>query len=121
MANVDPIFAQWLQEEGLWLVAEDAAGIARWGADAIKSERMTCIALRADADIEAARQLLFMRGPLVVDEHVLAGEWRQYRGQVITLTIDRLGYDAGVGVWVLGAEDNKATGLSTVTVLRSLA
>lgn len=94
--------------------------MARWGDDAVKSERMTSIALRADADTEAARQLLLLRGPLVVDEHLLRGEWRGYRGQVITITGTRLGYEAGVDVFVLGAEDNQATGLSNVTVIRRL-
>ena len=120
MATVDTLFAEWLQADGLWLVSEDAASIARWGDTAITSERMTSIALKADADAEADRQLIFLRGPLVIDEHLLKGEWSAYRGQVITLTCARLGYDAGVAVYVLGAQDDRSTGLSTVTVLRRL-
>jgi hypothetical protein len=121
MASVDPIFAQWLQEEGLWASAEDLAGEAIWGTAAGTVERMSSIAFLGDAIAEAERQLAFLKGPLVIDEHLLSGEWRSYRGQVITLTGPRLGYDAGINVFVLGAEDNLATGLSTVTVLRRLA
>lgn len=118
--TVDPVFAQWLQDEGLWSLVEDAAAIGRWATGAVTSERMTSIAFEADADAEAARQLAFLKGPLVIDEHVLKGEWRGYRGQVITITGDRLGYDAGVDVYVLAVEDDLAAGLSTVTVIRRL-
>lgn len=121
MASVDPLFAQWLQAEGLWVVADDAGAAALWGNGALTVERTSSIAFKGDATTEAARQLAFLRGPLVMDEHVLSGQWRSYRGQVITLTGNRLGYDTGVDVFVLGAEDNQATGLSTVTVLRRLA
>jgi hypothetical protein len=120
MAAVDPQFAQWLQEEGLWAVSEDAIATARWGNDAITSERMTSIAFKADAETESGRQLAFMAGPAVPERHLIPGEWRQFRGQVITVTIDQLGYGEGLDVFLLAAEDDKATGLSAVTVLRRL-
>jgi hypothetical protein len=116
---VDPIFAQWLQDEGLWSIAEDAGSVARWGDSAITAERMTSIAFKADAAAEAGRQLAFMGAPCVSEAHLLPGEWRGYVGQVITITIDKLGYDAGLDVFVLGVEDD-GSGLSTVTVLRRL-
>lgn len=120
MATVDPIFAQWLQDEGLWALAEDAGAVLKWATTAATAERMTSIAFKADAEAEAGRQLAFMGGPLVIDVHSLKGEWRKYRGQVITITGDKLGYDAGVNVFVLGVTDSLATGLSSVTVLRRL-
>lgn len=120
MAIVDPIFAQWLQAEGLWLLAEDGTLRTRWGTTALTTERMTTIATYSDAAAEATRQLAFL-GPLaVIDEHLLVGAWADYRGQVITLTVDRLGYDGGVDVFVLGAEDDRSSGTSRVTVLRRL-
>lgn len=119
-ATVDPIFAQWLQDEGLWALKEDAPAIVKWATGAITAERMTSIAFQADAEAEATRQLAFMGGPLVIDVHTLRGEWRKYRGQVITITGDKLGYDAGINVFVLAAADSLATGLSTVSVLRKL-
>ena len=57
---------------------------------------------------------------MAIDEHLLAGRWAACLGQVITVTAARLGYDAGVNVFVLGAQDDLATGLSRVTVLRRL-
>lgn len=120
MAAVDPLFAQWLQDEGLWALREDAEQVARWGDTALSTERMTAIALKADAQAEGDRQLEFLGGPLVIDEHLLSGEWRGLRGQVVTLTIPQLGYDNGVDVFVISAEDDKATGLSRVSVVRRL-
>lgn len=120
MASVDPIFAQWLQASALWHVETDAAEETKWGELAAVTERLSPLALKADAVAEAVRQLDFLSGPIAADVHLLTGEWRAYIGQVITLTIDKLGYDAGADVFVIGAEDNLATGLSNVTVLRQL-
>lgn len=121
--SVDPVFAQWLQDEGLWLLREDATIKARWGESAITAERMTSIAVQADAEAEGDRQLAFMAAPLVEDVHelpIVVGGWRQYLGQVITLTIAELGYEAGADVFLIGAEDNHAAGISTLTVLKRL-
>ena len=120
MASVDPIFAQWLQDEGLWSVGEDVEVAELWGDSAITAERMTAIAGRGYALDEAERQLAFLKGPLAIDDHLLIGEWRHRRGQVVTLTINQLGYEQGADVFVIAAEDNKATGLSKVTVIKRL-
>lgn len=120
MTAVDPVYAQWLQSEGLWQVSEDGTLKGRWGDMAQTSERMTTIAQKTDAAAEAVRQLAFLGGPLVIDEHVLVGEWGAYLGRVVTLTVDRLGYDSGVDVFVIGAEDDRAAGTSRVTVVRRL-
>lgn len=122
MAAVDPIYAQWLMAQALWKVSADATLKARWGATAQTTERVTTIATEADATAEAARQIAFLggNGPLAIEEHELVGEWAQYLGRIITLTIDRLGYDAGLNVFVIGAQDNRAAGTSTITVIRRL-
>lgn len=120
MASVDPLFAQWLMADGLWEVSEEATLKARWGDKALSTSRMSTIATRADADAEGARQLAFMGPVAAIDEHILKGAWRQRRGQVVTLTGNKLGYDASVNVFVLGAEDDLSTGLSRVSVLRRL-
>ncbi|MFY9350112.1 MAG: hypothetical protein WBL20_10315 [Sphingobium sp.] len=122
MTSVDPVFAQWLMADCLWALATDAPGVARWGNSALTKERQTTIATRADAEAEAARQLAFMGagGPLVIDQHLLRGRWEPYRGTVITLTGNKLGYNSGVEVFVLGAEDALGAGTSRVTVLRRL-
>lgn len=120
MTTVDPVFAQWLMDQARWHVEEDAALKARWGETAELSDRVTTIATKADAETEAARQLAFLGGPLVEDEHLLIGEWGGYLGQVITLSIDKLGYDAGIDVFVISVEDDRSAGTSRVKVLRRL-
>lgn len=117
MSTVDPVFAQWLQANGLWAVQSDPARAAQWGEQATTAERMTALAFKADAVAEAGRQLDFLGGPLAEDEHLLPGRWRHLKGQVVTLTIDQLGYGAGLPVFVLDAQDDLARGLSTVVVL----
>jgi hypothetical protein len=120
MTAVDPVYAQWLQADTLWVVGADAVRQARWGDTALTLSRQTTIATNADAAAEAARQLAFLGGPLVEDEHLLVGQWAPYLGQVITLTIDQLGYDAGVAVFVIGVQDDRASDTSRVSVLRRL-
>lgn len=122
MSAVDPIYAQWLMAQALWQVSADATLNARWGATAQTTERVTTIATEADATAEAARQIAFLggNGPLAIEEHELVGEWAQYLGRIITLTIDRLGYDAGLNVFVIGAQDNRGAGTSILTVIRRL-
>ena len=120
MTAVDPVFAQWLQDEGRWHVQTSAAVAAAWGAIALTTERMTCLSEAADTQAEAVRQLAFLGFASAIDEHLLTGRWAGFLGTVITVTIARLGYDAGVDVFVLGAQDDLSTGLSRVTVLRRL-
>lgn len=120
MTAVDPVFAQWLQAEALWFVATDAALAARWGTAAATGERLTTIALAADAEAEGNRQLAFLGGPLVRERHLVKGRWASLLGRVVTLTIAQLGHDAGTDVFVVGAEDQLAAGTSWITVLRRL-
>lgn len=118
--TVAPLFVQWLTSEGYWHVGQSSVLADRWGDSAVETERMTALSNLADAVAEAARQISFLGGPLVADEHMLSGEFRQHIGQVITISGDRLGYEQGSDVFVLTAEDDLATGLSKVIVLRRL-
>ncbi len=120
MAAVDPVFAQWLQDRALFHLEIDATLSARGGTRAQATERVTPYALKADADAEAVRQLAFLGGPLVEDDHLMLGAWRDKLGQVVTITGDRLGYDAGVDCVVIDVRDDRASGTSRVTVLRRL-
>lgn len=122
MTAVDPLYAQWLMAEALWQVSTDATLAARWGATAQTTQRVTTIATKADAAAEAARQIAFLggSGPLAIEEHEVVGSWTAYLGQVVTLTIDRLGYDAGLPVFLIGVQDKRSSGLSTLTVIRRL-
>lgn len=118
----DPFRAQWLQADALWMTQASAEVIERWQALAIVAERLTGIATPADALAEAVRQLVFLgRGPFAIDVHVLVGTaWTNQLACIVTLTIDQLGYDDGIDVFVLEVEADHSTGLSNVAVLRSL-
>ena len=122
MAVVDPLFAQWLQADGDYVVRSDAGTSGRWGATAITTERMTGIATSIAAETEADRQLAFFaRGPFALETHQLVGtDWAGEIGRVVTITIDELGYDDGLAVLVLGASVDRSIGISSVTVLRPL-
>lgn len=114
-------YAEWLRSPALYMTASDATTAANWGDDAPTSERITALANSGDADTEAGRQRTFMGVPMAKEVHSMVGRFQPYIGKVITITVARLGYDAGVQVFVLGAADDLATGLSQVTVLRKLA
>lgn len=114
-------YAEWLRSPALYMTAADGTTAANWGDDAPTSERLTALSNSGDADTEAARQRTFMGVPMAKEVHNVVGRFAPYIGKVITLTVARLGYDAGVEVLVLGAQDDLSTGLSQVTVLRKLA
>lgn len=122
MATVDPAFARWLQDEADFTLRSNAIESARWGASSITSQRVTGIATRAAAETEADRVLaFFQRGPFAEEVHEVVGtDWQGSIGTVVTFIIDQLGYDNGLDVFVLAAECDRATGLSSVTVLRPL-
>lgn len=114
-------FAEWLRSPALFKYAVDAAISAAWGDDAPRSERVTALANSTDALAEATRQLNFQKWPMAKEVHRgMKGKFQPYIGKVITIKTDRLGYAAGINVLVLGAQDDLASGLSTVTVLRIL-
>lgn len=120
--SVDPLFAQWLQAMSDNIVRSDATALGRWGATAQSTERLTGIATRAAASLEADRQLAFFaRGPFVLDVHQFAAtDWLQSIGLVVNVTTDDLDYLPGLDVFVIDADVDRATGVSTVTVLRPL-
>lgn len=120
MANVDPLVAQWLQSGGLWSVTEEASLRQRWGDTALTAERMTTLGNANDAAAEGVRVLAFRGPPMVEDEADLPGTFVASIGQVITIEHPDLGYREGMDVFVIGAEDNRATGVSRVTFLRKL-
>ena len=115
-----PTYGEWLQDQALYVNAEDGVIAAAWGDEAPKGERISPLANRADAVLEAARQLTFMGQAFAKERHVIPGRFQPYIGQVINITCDMLGYQGGLDVLVLGAADNLATGMSSVTVLRRL-
>lgn len=117
---VEPSFGEWLQSEALYATSVDATLAARWPTQAIESETISPFAgPEAGAD-EATRQIAFLGEPKVSDAHVVPGRRRDLVGRVVTLTIDRLGYDAGVNCLVIGADETQVAGHTVLTVLRRI-
>lgn len=120
MANLAASLVDWLQSDALYSRATDATMTSRWGDLAVESSLISPLALKADTDAEAARQIAFLANVLAVDTHLVKGAHRDKLGQVVTLTIAELGYDAGVDVFVIGAEEDRGAGMTSLTVLRRL-
>lgn len=119
---VDPLYAQWLQTTADYALRSDAVAATRWGGTALSTERLTGIATRTAALAEADRQLAFLsRGPFTQDIHQFVGvDWIASIGTVVTIVSTELGYENGIDTFVLDAEVDRTTGISTVTVLRPL-
>jgi hypothetical protein len=113
-------YGEWLRAEALFVTTDSATLLANWGDDAPKSTRVTALASKAGADAESARQQTFMGQPMAREVHTVRGRFAPYIGKTVTMKGTRLGYDAGLDVIVLGAQDDLATGVSQVTVLRRL-
>ncbi|HEX8224463.1 MAG TPA: hypothetical protein VF605_11665 [Allosphingosinicella sp.] len=118
--TVDLEFARWLKEGVKFASADDAGVAAKFGALGRSTEIQSPLALLAGATAEAARQVAFLAGPLVVDTHLVDGLRADLLGQPVTIQADRLGYDAGVVVFVIGVEELAAVDQTTLTVLRKL-
>lgn len=118
--SVDAGFARWLKEGVIFAPAEDAAAAAKWGSLARSTDIVSALADEAGAQAEAARQLAFLAGPIAIDRHLVAGSRFDLIGQAVTIAGDRLGYEAGVTVFVIGAEEAAGTDQTTLTVLRRL-
>mgnify|MGYP000612783660 CR=1 FL=1 len=121
MAKVDPLVAQWLQSESLWSVSDNALTRDQWGDTALTAERATGLAAAADAAAEGMRVLAFRGFPIVEEVAELPGSFIDTIGTVITIEHDELGYQNGCDVFVIAAEDDRASNQSRVTFLRRLA
>lgn len=113
-------YALWLQSPARFVTYTDPALAALWGDIAKETRIISPFATQEAALAEGARQMAFLGFALAEDVHVIPGAHRDKLGQVVTLTIDRLGYDAGVDVFVIGAEEDRAANLTTLTVLRRM-
>ena len=118
--TVDPGFARWLREGALWTPADNATVLALYAAIAREVTAMSPLALKTGADAEAARQVAFLGGPLVIDTHLVPGARVDLIGQCVTIVADRLDYQAGVAVFVIGAAEADKTDQTVLTVLRKL-
>lgn len=120
MSLVDPDFAEWLAREEVLAVAADAGAEERWGSLAIDTRTSSPLAFRAAALVEAARQLSFRQGVVVVDRLRVPGRHVGMIGRVVTLTAAKGGYEDGVNVFVLDADETDAGGGTVLLVLMRL-
>lgn len=120
MTLVDPDFAEWLGREEILAVAFSSVAAERWGDLAIDTRSGSPIAFKNDAIAEAARQLAFRPGPLVIETLRVPGQYVEMIGRVITIRADKGGYQGGIDVFVLGADETEEGGGTIFTVLRRL-
>jgi len=117
--QIDAATIEWLKAGAKWEVSTGAGVAAAWGSDAAITEIVSALALASDASVEAARQQGFFEGPIAIERHVVPGLKAYLRGRLVTLTADRLGYDAGLDVFVISVEEQDG-GLTALIVLRRL-
>ena len=116
--SVDGSLAQWLMAEARY-VTSAPAGASAWGDSARETTIVSPLALEADAEVEAARQAGFLAGPFAVDEHDVLRSQTDCLGRVITIKGDRMGYQNGKDVFVIGVQEG--AGITTLTVLVRLS
>ncbi|MBA2717740.1 MAG: hypothetical protein H0U52_00665 [Chloroflexi bacterium] len=118
MPAIDSGLADWLKSASL--NTSVAADGVEWGDRAVTIEQQSPIDLKAEAQVEAARIVAFMSGPLVKDRVTVKGRRRDLLHRVITATGNRVGYTlAGVVAFVIGVAENE-NGTTSLTVLRKL-
>jgi len=121
---VDAGLAAWLKADALYVAAADASIATTWGTKATETTIISPIALEADADTEAARQLRFFEGPLVADQHIVKGLRHDLIGKLIrvkTRAVQALGYDTAQFVFVIAAAESDTSDTTTLTVLKRLS
>lgn len=118
MSAVDGDYATWLQSEASEAVAEDSAAAAKWGDLAIDTRISTPLIYAEDAQDEANRQLAFRPGPLDVEWLRVPGLHVDMIGRVVTLRASKGGYEAGVDVFVIAADETDKVGGTKFLVLR---
>jgi hypothetical protein len=118
---VDPDYAEWLGREEIIAVSEDAEAASRWGDLALDTRTSSLLAFKPDAAAEAARQLAFRSGVVVIDRLRVQGQHVGMIGRAVTLTARKGGYEGGVDVFVLDADETDPGGGTVFLVLRRLA
>ena len=111
-------YAAYLKAPALYATAT-APAAATWPGG-VSLRRDSSMATVAGGQAEASRQAAFYGGNTVRDVAVVPGRKAYLLGKAIVGRVARLGYDAGVPVFVIGVEE-RADGTTALTVLRKLA
>lgn len=118
--SVPASYVDYLKSDALYAVAEVAGAAAKWGDKAILSSVMSPLVDEDDANDEATAQADFMAGPLARDVIVIGGHHADAYLRVVTITANRLGYEAGADVFVIEARE-QPNGTTILKVLKRLA
>lgn len=119
MPAVASDYAAWLQDQARYRTFSPGALPSGLQAMAVDSELITPFAASSAADTEVQRQLNFLGSALAADNAVVKGRQSDLAGRVVTLKGDQLGYDAGITVLVISAQENE-DGTTQLLVLRKL-
>jgi hypothetical protein len=118
--TVDAGYASWLKATQRTVGATIAGAQAAWGDGAVDSAVMSPLAFKTDAQAEATYQAQFLAGPLARDKIVVSGLRHDLLGRLVTIFGDRLGYEEGADVFVLGVAETEGIRTTTLTVLKRL-
>lgn len=120
MATVDPGYASWLKVQARYVGTTITGAKTAWGDSALDSSVVSPLAFKADAQTEATAQATFLAGPLVRDKILVTGLRRDLMGRIVRVNGDRLGYEAGADVLVIGTQESDAARTTILTVLKRL-
>jgi hypothetical protein len=111
----DSAYALYLQSPERTITRSDAALVARWGDLARTADVKSALALEADAQAEADRQLAFRGGPLEEHQAIINDVLSVSALQGRCITLD------GVLSFVLGGDINHGNGTTVLSILRKPA
>lgn len=121
MATVDAGYAAWLKATSRSVGATIAGAEAAWGTTATDSRVTSALATQADAQAVCNDQAAnLLAGPLARDRIRVPGYRRDLIGCAINIIGNRLGYEGGRLVLVLGAAEQAGQGMTVLTVLKRL-
>lgn len=109
--------AEWLGSPATKSIAVSVTATA-WGTDSAVRDTISAFSDKASADAEAARQIAFIEMPKVIETLSVVGQRYDLIGRPVTLTSQGMGYEAGLTVFVIAAEENE--GRTILTVIRRM-
>jgi hypothetical protein len=119
MAIVPPGYGEYLKSPARY-VGATIVGSAAWGDMAVDSVVVSPLALKEHAQAEATAQAQFLAGPHARDRILVRGLWADYVGRIARITGNRLGYENGANVMILGATESESVATTVLLVLKRL-
>jgi nucleotide-binding universal stress UspA family protein len=105
--------AEFLKAADRFAVAEDATITTRWGEDAADTKQPSILALKADADAEAARQLTDLARVRARDRVTVEGLHEDLEGRTVRIAYaGRIGISGDADLLVIRARLDRGRGLT---------